>query len=164
MKYYLPLFLALCLFSTSLLAQSHEHIDHEHDHHVHPANEIGVSNNLVYLVGEQEYAYGLHIHYHRTFKESKFGAGLGYEQIFDEHGHKTLGLIGSYRPISQLLLHLSPGVFFTGSEGSGIKFVMHAEATYEFEVDHIHFGPAIGIAYSTPEYHLSIGLHIAFGF
>lgn len=163
MKYYIPLFFALCLFSTSLLAQSHEHGDHEHDH-MHPTNEIGVSNNLVFFVGEQEYAYGFHIHYHRAFKESKLGAGLGYEQIFDDHNHKTLGLIGSYRPISHLLLHLSPGFLFTSEEGSGIKFTMHAEASYEFEVGHLHFGPAIGIAHSAPEYHLSIGLHIAYGF
>ena len=98
------LLFALVSCQNYLNAQSKVH-DHEHEHE-HAANEFGLGNFLSILVGEQEYAYGLHIHYLRTIKDSRFGFGIGYEQIYDEHKHRTLGLIGTYRLSQPLILSL----------------------------------------------------------
>jgi hypothetical protein len=77
------------------MGQENEH-DHYHDHH---KNEIGIANAPVYFLKEKVVAYGLHLHYVRTVKDSKFGIGLGYEHIFDEHRHITLGVVGSCKTL-----------------------------------------------------------------
>jgi len=155
------LFLFLILFCRVLSAQEHEHTE---AHHEHPKNEIGLANHLVYLAHDKEFAYGLHIHYLRAFQGSKFGAGLGYEQIFADHSHKTLDVIGSYRPVDHLYFQLSPGIVFIGAEDPAVRIALHLETTYELELNHIHLGPALGFAYNSEEYHVSIGMHLAFGF
>ena len=161
MNHWSLLLLVLILSGKGLFAQNHEHSEHQHEH---PKNEVGVANHLVYLGGEKVFSYGLHIHYLRTFEESKFGAGLGYEQIFYDESHKSLGIIGSYRPFSQFYCQLSPGILFIGNDNPAIRFNVHIETTYEFEINHFHIGPALGFAYSFPEYHVSLGLHLAYGF
>lgn len=149
------------------MAQDHEH-NHDHDnskqHHEHPKNEFGLGNYLSYLAGEQEFAYSLHIHYLRSFEESRFGAGLGYEQIFDEHRHRSLIIIGAFRPASPLVLSLAPGILFGNLENPGIRFTLHAEAVYEFEIGNFHLGPALEFATTFDEYHIGVGLHVAFAF
>ena len=35
---------------------------------------------------------------------------------------------------------------------------------HEFELQNFHLGPVIGIAYEPEDYHLSLGIHIAYGF
>jgi hypothetical protein len=161
MKFISILILVLLFSGRDLTAQGHEPDNH---HHPHPKNEIGLGNYFVYLASEKESSYGLHLHYLRSFEESKFGIGLGYEQIFGEHDHKTLGIVGSYRPISPLGLSLSPGVLFPGGERSTMSFALHAEAVYEFEINNFHLGPAIEFAYASNEIHISFGLHLAYGF
>jgi hypothetical protein len=154
------IFLFLCS-GNNIIGQSN-HADH--DHHHHPKNELGLGNYLVYLAGEKELSYGLHVHYLRTIEDSKFGVGLGFEQIFDEHDHQTLGIIGSYRPIYPLVISISPGILFQGGERSTVNFALHAEAVYEFEINNFHLGPAMGIGYASSETHISFGLHFAYGF
>ena len=156
-------FLILLIFfwGKDIIAQSN-HADH--DHHHHPKNELGLGNYLVYLAGEKELSYGLHVHYLRTIEDSKFGVGLGFEQIFDEHDHQTIGIIGSYRPIYPLVISLSPGILLKGGERSTVNFALHAEAVYEFEINNFHLGPAIGFGYASSEFHVSFGLHLAYGF
>ena len=148
-----------------LMAQDHKH-DHDHSlhHHAHPKNEIGLGNYLSYLAGEQEVAYSLHIHYLRSFEESRFGAGVGYEQIFDEHKHRSLTIIGTFRPTSPLVLSLAPGILFGTQEDPGIKFALHTEAVYEFEIYIFHLGPAIEFATTFNEFHIGFGLHLAVAF
>ena len=157
--------LSVLILSNGLMAQNPEH-DHTHDHNsnAHPKNEVGVGNYLSYLSGEQEIEYGLHLHYLRSFEESRFGMGIGYEQIFDEHKHRTLGIVGTYRPMAPLTLSLTPGILFASEESQGVRFVLHAEAVYEFDINNFHIGPALEFATSFEEYHLSIGLHMAFAF
>jgi hypothetical protein len=157
----ISLFLFLFFFCGVLSAQNHEHGE---AHHEHPKNEIGLANHLVYLTHDKEFAYGLHIHYLRAFQGSKFGTGLGYEQIFADHSHLTLGVIGSYRPVEHLYFQLSPGIAFIDTENPAVRFALHLETTYEFELNHIHLGPALGFAYNSEEYHVSLGLHLAYGF
>lgn len=149
--------LSLFVFSNNLTAQSH-------DHHEHALNELGIGNSISYLAGEQEYAYGLHIHYLRAIENSKFGYGLGYEQIFDEHKHRTLGVIGSFRPISPLIVTVSSGVLFPNEENSGYKLALHSELVYEFEIGPLHIGPAVEFATTLEEYHIGAGFHVGFAF
>ena len=155
--------LSLFLFDNNVIAQVNDNHDHDH-HHEHGANEIGVGNLISYLVNEQEYAYGLHVHYMRSVKDTWFEYGIGYEQIFDEHQHRALGVIGSYRPLPQLILSVSPGILFPNQEHSGIRFVFHTEAAYEFEMGPFHLGPLLDFATTFKELHIGAGLHLGFTF
>ena len=147
------------LFASNLIAQTNEHTD-KHDHH---KNEIGIANAPVYFVKEKVWAYGLHIHYIRNIKESKFGIGAGYERIFDAHGHNTFGVVAAYRPIGGLVFNVSPGLTFE-DESSGVNFALHLETSYEFEINDFHIGPVVEFAYDPEDIHLSVGLHIGYGF
>lgn len=167
----LPLvFLIICFYTSNIFAQSH---DHAHDHsehkegkkqyHEHHKSEIGVGNSLVYFTGEEEFAFGLHVHYVRTIANSKFGWGFGYERIFDEHGHNTFGPEIAYRPIENLSISFSPGVTLE-DEHPEAKLALHLETAYEFSIKNFHIGPTIGFAYDPEDYHISFGLHIGYGF
>lgn len=157
--------ITLFLITNSLVSQNHDHSEENHNHaHVHAKNEIGLSNSAVYFVEEGEYAYGLHLHYIRNISETKFGFGIGFERIFDEHKHNTIGLVGSYYPIKQVSINLSPGITFEDEHPDEIKFALHLESSYDFEINNFHIGPVIGIAYDPEDYHISIGVHIGYGF
>ena len=112
-RFYLYVF----LFAVPLIARAQDHVhEHEHEHvdihHSHYRNEVAISNNLVFLGRDKEFAFGIHLHYLRNIGESKFAYGLGYERIFDEHGHNTISLAGSYRSFHELVFMLSPGITF----------------------------------------------------
>lgn len=158
-KYFL--ILVIIAFGQHIKAQHDDHIDHQHEH---PQNEIGVANALVYFINEQEFAYGLHLHYVHTIKKSKFGVGLGYERIFDKHKHNTIGIVGSYRPVDRLDISVSPGIAFEGTEYSDAIFSLHIETTYGFEVGDFHIGPLLEFAFDRADYHISIGIHVGYGF
>ena len=158
--------LLTAISQNGVFAQHQEHDGHEHSlhQHEHPQNEIGVGNYLSYLAGENEFAYSLHIHYLRAFKELRFGAGIGYEQIFDEHRHRSLAFIGTFRPSTHLVLSLAPGMLFGTEENPGIRFALHTEVVYEFEIGDFHIGPALEFATTFSEYHISLGVHFAYAF
>ena len=137
------------------------HKSHNHDHH---KNEIGIANAPVYFVKEKVFSYGLHLHYIRNIRESKFGLGAGFERIFDEHGHNTFGLVASYRPIDKLSLSLSPGITLEDVHPDELNFALHVETAYEFEINNIHIGPVFEFAYDPEDFHISFGLHIGYGF
>ncbi len=159
--------LAFCFFMTAfsvcLYAQAREEADSEADHHAHHKNEIGVANSPVYFFKEEAFAYGLHIHYSRSLSELNFGAGLGYERIFDEHGHHMIGLEVFYRPVEALCLNLSPGLTFEDKNPKA-GFSLHLETSYEFEIKDFHLGPALELAFDQEDIHLSAGLHLGYGF
>ncbi len=138
--------------------------DHSENHHEHHKNEIGIANSPVYFFKEEVFAYGLHMHYLHKLSESKFALGIGYERIFDEHKHNTFNFVGSYQPIDNLSFNLSPGIAFEDHAGSGVNFALHVETLYEFAINDFHIGPLIEFAYDAEDYHISIGLHIGFGF
>ena len=151
----------LALFSTLVGFNSFSQEDDHDCNHEHHKNEIGVANSPVYFIKEKEISYGLHIHYVRNI--SKFGLGLGYERIFDEHKHSTYGIVLMYRPIERLSFNFSPGVSFEAESTSGI-FAFHIESAYEFEINDFHIGPAFEFAYDAEDMHISLGLHIGYGF
>ena len=132
-----------------------------HDHH---KNEIGIANAPVFFVKEKAFSYGLHLHYIRNIKESKFGLGAGFERIFDKHGHNTFGLVACYRPVDKLSLILSPGITLEDVEPGELNFALHLETDYEFEINNIHLGPVFEFAYDPEDFHISFGLHIGYGF
>ena len=136
----------------------------EHHHHVHDHNfEFGLANSVVYFVNEKEIAYGLHFHLVKRIAHSKFGFGLGYERIFDEHKHNTIGIVGAYNPIYNLHLAISPGVAFEGSGLEHPRFAIHFESVYDWQIGEIHLGPLLEFAYDQEDYHISLGIHIGFG-
>ena len=157
--------LMLFLSGPALLAQDQKH-DHDHNdhHHVHPKNEIGFGNYLSYLAGEQQVAYSLHIHFLRFFSESRLGAGIGYERIFAGHKHQSFTVVGAYRFASPLVVTLAPGVLLGNQDHPEARFVLHMEAVYEFEIGNFHLGPALEFATTFDEYHVGLGIHVAFAF
>jgi len=163
MKNFRPaLIFLIAIFPLIVKGQSHEHEDHDHDHH-HAKNEIGLDNSIVYFAEENEIAYGFHFHYTHMIGESKFGYGVGYERIFDEHKHNTIGVLAAYRPIAPLYFSISPGITFEDSLEE-YHYSTHLEAAYDFEVGKVHLGPIIAMAHRTGHTHFSMGLHIGFGF
>ncbi|MDH3649916.1 MAG: hypothetical protein OEQ53_09540 [Saprospiraceae bacterium] len=161
MKLQYAIIVMITAFAHNMMAQSDEHLT---DHHEHHRNELGLANAPVYFTNEKEFAFGLHVHYIHNIKGTKFGVGLGYERIFDEHKHNTIGIVGSYRPIEKLGINLSPGLTFEDSEGSTVNFALHIEASYEVEWHDFHIGPVLELAYDPEDYHISLGLHIGYGF
>ena len=127
-------------------------------------NELGIANSAVYIIKEKEFAYGLHAHYIRSVNETRFGIGVGYERIFDEHKHNTIAAILSFTPIEHLALSISPGITFKAPNASDLHFGLHFETLYEFEIGIFHIGPFAELAYAIDDYHLSLGVHLGFGF
>jgi hypothetical protein len=152
--------LVLMALTLTLSAQSPDGHANSDNH----KNELGIANSPVYIINEKEFAYGLHAHYIRSIKETMFGIGVGYERIFDEHKHNTIGVILSFAPIEHLALSLSPGVIFNDNNVSDLHFGLHFETLYEFEVGIFHIGPVAEFAYSVEDSHVSLGLHFGFGF
>lgn len=156
-------------FSTIAVAQhkDHDHSSHEgHAHHwVHDhQNELGLALNPTYMISEGEFAPGLHLHYVHYLKNTKWGAGLGYEQIYDDHSHRTAGVILAYRPIPRLVFIAAPGVTFEAAHPDELAPAIHFESTYEFMLGPIHLGPAVEYAWDPNDQHFSIGLHFGYGF
>jgi len=143
--------------------ESHENPYHSHEHE-HHKNEIGIANSAVYFVKEKVYSYGLHVHYTRTISETKFGVGAAYERIFDPHGHNTFGVALIYSPFEKFNINLSPGLTFEDENPSDVGFALHLETSYEFEINNFHLGPSLEFAYDPEDYHISLGLHIGYGF
>jgi len=159
------------ILSNVLYAQSEDqHLD-EQDKHTHEHNsnhhkfEIGLANSLVYFTKAKEYAHSIHLHLIYNIPESKFGIGLGVERINSEHKHLAIGLLGNYRATKELSFTLSPALLIEDHEGrSETNFTLHFETGYEFEIKNFHLGPVIGIAYEPEDYHVSLGVHVAYGF
>lgn len=162
MKLKLLLTLLIVFGVLNSFAQADSHSDHDHGHHGHHSNEIAIANSVVYLLTEKEYAYGMHLHYTRKLI-GDLGLGVGYEKIFDDHSHNTFGLIANYRVKDNLSFAISPGISYSKGERKG-KFAMHFESAYEFQIRDFHLGPSIEYSFDSDEQHLSIGLHVGYGF
>lgn len=162
MKIIISILLFTMFFSFNSYSQQINEHEHEHDC-THHANEIALAGTYVYFPSEKAYAPGLHLHYVKYLPGTKFGLGLGYEKIFDEHSHNTFGIIGSYRPTDKLAFMLSPGITLATHDKTA-RFSAHFETTYEFVYKTIHFGPVVGIGWDGEDYHIGAGVHAGIGF
>lgn len=158
------LVVVIALSFLSLKAQEHDqHDDHENEHEHHHVHEIGVSAASVYFTGEGELSMATHFHYTYNFPHTKFGLGVGYERIFDEHKHNFVGAELSYRIVHPLSISLSPGIAFEGEHRDEKEFALHFETVYEFELGVFHLGPVLELAYHPEDFHVSLGIHIGLG-
>lgn len=145
-----------------LAAQEHVH-NVEHDSEHHHVHEIGVSVAPVYFTKAEEYSVATHFHYTYNFPHTKFGLGLGYERIFDEHKHNFVGLELSYRILHPLSLSFSPGLSFEDEHSDEKEFAFHFETVYEIEFGSFHLGPVMELSYHPEDLHISFGVHIGLG-
>lgn len=178
------LFFLFCAIGAYSQDDSHDHDEHGHSHEKHDHfhnNEIGISLAPTFFSGEREQAVylGFHGHYVKRLGETRFGAGLGVEYIFDESKHQTYSLVLQYSPTYRLHLVAAPGVAVEEGEHAHdehaheeegeeeaheVVFAIHIEAVYEFELGPIDMGPVIEFAYDEHDVHYSLGVHIAFPF
>lgn len=73
-----------------------------------------------------------------------------------------LALLALIAPLS-LSFSISPGITFE-DEDPQANFAFHFETSYEFEVRGLHMGPVLEFAFDPEDIHISLGLHIGFGF
>lgn len=159
MKYfYLPFF----IFFICLNAFGQEEHDHDHKHHEHK-NEIALATSYVRFISEDENTLGLHLHFIKNITEGGLGVGVGYERLFDEHGHNNISAVLNYRIREHLSVALAPGLTFE-DEDTGLKPAIHFEFGYEWEFGDFHVGPMVEYAIDTEDNHLSLGIHVGIGF
>jgi hypothetical protein len=158
------LFSIFLLFSVCVSAQkNHNHEDHVHaDLHKY---HIGVGGTATYLKGESGFAPGAHLHFIRQFgHQNRWGLGLGYEAIFDEHKHSGVNLLLNYHLLEHLSVNIGPGILFSEHDGENErKPAFHTEAVYEFNVGKFHIGPMAGFGLDKEETHFSVGVHVGIG-
>ncbi|MCZ2101976.1 MAG: hypothetical protein LC107_10620 [Chitinophagales bacterium] len=167
----ISLFMSAALVLSAQQHEHHHHHDEDHSHHDHMhheghdhhENEIGLAVAPVYFTKEKSVALGMHLHYLRTIHHSKWGLGLGFEKIFDEHAHNIAGIIISYRPIHPLSFSISPGIN-VDNRFKNPEFAIHGEIAYEFEFGNFHLGPVLDLARDHEEIHISLGVHFGYGF
>lgn len=158
------LFSLLLFYSVSALAQNpHNHGDHMHgDAHKY---HIGVGAATAYIKGEAGLLPAVHFHFIRQVgHNNRWGLGLGYEVIFDNHLHNGLNLLVNYHPLNQLSVNTGPGIIL--SEHKGHREVtpsFHTEVVYEFNLKRIHIGPMGGFGFDKEDTHFSLGVHVGFG-
>ncbi len=153
----------MSITSFSIFAQSTEDTLKNGENHSHSKNEIAIAISAPYFVNEKKVSYSLHMHYIYNIPKTKFGIGVAYEAIILEPKHNTFGVVTSYRPFEYLSLALSPGISFEDDDSTPF-FSLHAEIAYGFEVGKFHIGPAFEFAYDPNDYHISLGIHLGFGF
>ncbi len=152
-----------CLTTTlSTTAQSSDSLSYKNNHRFHK-HEIGVAASPPYFIKEKIISAGFHAHCVYNIPKTKFGIGLSYERILLKPKHNTFGLVTSVRPTEKFNFSLSPGITFEDKNSTPF-FSLHAEVSYEFEIGHVHIGPAFEFAYDPNDYHISLGIHIGFGF
>ncbi len=125
------------------------------DKHV---NELGLGVGWTHIPGEKKGSPSVHLHYVMNVSKS-IGAGIGYEQVFDRHGHKTASLLLTYRLKETVVFSYMIGAYLEG--GSGLS--NHVEVAKLFQIKGLHIGPFAGISFGE-ETHFKLGIHAGFGF
>ena len=77
--------------------------------------------------------------------------------------NNTFELVAIYRPIEKLSFSASPGLA-SEDKNSKVNFALHLEISYEFEFKNYHIGPMFEFASEPEDYHLSLVLHLGYGF
>ena len=150
-------------------------------------NNIGFGLGMAYMVNENEWAPGIHIHYARSLGEKqRFSIGSCVEYLFAYHQHASVALGLSYKLTKALSVGYSSGlefhldnskgnVVYTGnneendvllinSEENEVHLAHHIEISYEFDLDFIHIGPMVEYGFSNEDQHLMFGVHAGYSF
>jgi hypothetical protein len=162
MKLLLAVFLVITVSNVQAGPHPSEMRDSLEQHH-HHGNEIAISTLPVYFVKEKMVAFGLHSHYTRRIADSDYGLGVCAERTFGSHGHYTAGIMGTWMPGERLNLSISPSLSFENFH-SKADFGMHFDVSYEYDIGRFHVGPDFEAAYDPEDVHLSLGLHVGYGF
>lgn len=80
------------------------------DKHV---NELGLGVGWTHIPGEKKGSPSVHLHYVMNVSKS-IGAGIGYEQVFGGHGHKTASLLLTYRLKETVVFSYMIGAYLEG--------------------------------------------------
>ena len=131
--------------------------DHTHDHDY---GELAIVPGATYLVEDKEFAFGLHLHGLVSVGES-WAIGLGYERIFANHAHNSLGLVVQYNITHHWSVAAAPGIAFDEHE---VGPAIHIETAYSFKLGPLHWGPALEGAFDMHDSHFTLGAHAGFGF
>ena len=154
------LFILNVVFTVKLFGQSDQESHHEH------SNEISIATGIVPLPAEDELTIGFHFHYVKGIGKSKrFGLGLGFETIVDEHKHYTFSVVAQYRILAGWILGYAPGIMIREEGGNTLYQVAHhIETAYEFEIGDFHIGPMAEIGIEGIGVHYMAGIHFGIDF
>jgi hypothetical protein len=158
------LFSIFLLFSFFISAQDY-HNHHEHEHTDLHKYHIGFGVAATHITGESGIAPGIHVHFIRQLgNQNRWGLGLGYEGILDEHFHNGLNLLVNYHLLEHLSINAGPGIIFSGHDGEReISPGFHTEIIYEINLGKLHVGPMAGFGIDKEETHFSVGVHVGLG-
>jgi len=160
------LFLLMLLTTTlsfNTYGQSAKEPSKNSDSHEHSKNEIGIAISPAYFINEKVWTFAMHFHYTRLIPKTKFGIGASFERVVLDPKHSTFGLVIAFYPIEKLSFTLSPGMTIEDADPEAL-FALHLETAYEFEIGNFHIGPAFEFAYDPNDYHISLGIHVGYGF
>jgi len=146
---------------------THEEDSHNHEKdHTHKKNEVSVAVGVVPLPEENKVTAGLHFHYVRGIGSSnRFGIGVGFETIFDEHKHYTFSVVFQYRIYKGLIFGYAPGLLIKKEDSeSELHFAQHFELAYEFDMGKFHIGPMAEVGLEGSTVHYMLGVHFGIDF
>ena len=157
------LFISFCGYT------QHEQKIESHQHeegHIHNRNEISIAVGVVPLPEEDKVTAGIHLHYVRGVGSSnRFGIGIGFETILDEHKHYTVSAVFQYRIYKGLFIGYGPGIMIKKENSeTELQFAQHFELAYEFEVGKFHIGPMAEVGGENNAVHYMIGVHFGMDF
>ena len=166
-------FILYTILSFQILAQDndHDHENEEHDHkhdHFHK-NELGISLSPTIYLNEGEVSLGAHMHYIHRIGDSRFGAGLGFEAVFDDHKHRTFSTVFQWSPTYRTHICVAPGFVIAEHEHMGdlekeYHWACHFEVIREFHLGPIDIGPFFEWALEEEDQHIGIGVHVGIPF
>ena len=131
----------------------------QHNEH----NHLGISVGISKIFPEKTYVPGGHFHYSYLFKikNIQLGVGTSLEYLFDKHQHIGTDLSFSIFPTEDIEISIAPGLVFSNNI---MEYATHFELGYSFDLHSVHLGPIIEMAVSKEDIHLTIGVHVGFGF
>ena len=151
------------VFLTPLQFIYSQHNSHEDETHSHKF-EFGGALGPVFSVHEEAFTGSLHTHVIRNLgHENRFGVGLGFETLFDEHKHINISIPVNYNTGVGLVFTVSPGILWKNESVWERGPSIHMEALYEFMFEHFHIGPMFEIAMAKSDIHIMLGIHFAIG-
>jgi hypothetical protein len=148
------LFYIIFLFNLASVQAQDEHKERHH---------IGISGGITGAFPETKYIPGGHLHYSYLYKikNLQMGIGTGLEYLIDKHQHIGIDLSFSFFPTEDFEISIAPGIVFINNVK---EYATHIELAYSFDIKSIHLGPLIETAVSKDDFHLTLGIHLGFGF